>query len=48
LSLAESHSSADMAAAVFERCKEAGIPLYTDDVGWAEWPEECAESEVLH
>ncbi|KAF2817567.1 uncharacterized protein BDZ99DRAFT_373500 [Mytilinidion resinicola] len=38
----------EMAAAVFERCKEAETPLHTDDTGWAEWPEDCAEPDVLH
>ncbi|KAF2802663.1 uncharacterized protein BDZ99DRAFT_482788 [Mytilinidion resinicola] len=37
-----------MAAAVFGQCKEAETPLHTDDTGWAEWPEDCAEPDVLH
>jgi hypothetical protein len=36
-----------IAAAVFEKCKVMEPPLYTDDVGWTEWPESCEESRVL-
>jgi len=38
----------EMAAAVLERCKEAGTQLYKEDVGWIEWPEDCEESRVLN
>ncbi|KAI9725603.1 MAG: hypothetical protein M1834_000788, partial [Cirrosporium novae-zelandiae] len=32
---------------VFEICKNIEPPLYTEDTGWLDWPEGCAETEVL-
>lgn len=37
----------EMAAAVFQMCKDAEAPLYSESIGWVEWPEDCAESGVL-
>ncbi|KAG9236004.1 hypothetical protein BJ875DRAFT_494545 [Amylocarpus encephaloides] len=38
----------EIAAAVFEICKEAEAPLYKEGTGWVGWPEDCKESRVLH
>ncbi|KAF8847973.1 hypothetical protein BDZ45DRAFT_636317 [Acephala macrosclerotiorum] len=37
----------EVAATVFERCKKAETPLYSEGIGWVEWPEDCNESKVL-
>ena len=37
----------EIVTAVFELCKDAKPPLYTDNVGWNEWPKSCEESRVL-
>jgi hypothetical protein len=37
----------EIATAVFEKCKDPKAPLYTDGIGWTEWPAACEESGVL-
>jgi hypothetical protein len=37
----------EMAAAVFQMCKDGEAPLYRVSIGWVEWPEDCQESGVL-
>jgi hypothetical protein len=36
-----------MAAAVFQMSKDEEPPLYKENIGWVEWPEDCQESGVL-
>lgn len=38
----------EMSTAVFQMCKDSEPSLYTEDAGWAEWPEGCEESRVLN
>jgi hypothetical protein len=38
----------EIAAVVFEICKEAEALLYKEGIGWAEWLDDCKESRVLH
>ncbi|KAJ9641091.1 hypothetical protein H2199_005759 [Coniosporium tulheliwenetii] len=38
----------EIATAVFEMCKDAEPSLYTENVGWTEWPDDCGESRVLN
>lgn len=37
----------DIAAAVFDACKEPATSMYTDGVGWTDWPPDCNQDEVL-
>ncbi|KAH7025329.1 hypothetical protein B0J12DRAFT_686493 [Macrophomina phaseolina] len=37
----------EIAAAVFDACKEPAMSMYTDGVGWTDWPSDCKEDEVL-
>ncbi|KAH7053440.1 hypothetical protein B0J12DRAFT_698622 [Macrophomina phaseolina] len=37
----------DIAAAVFDACRMASPLMYTDGVGWADWPPDCNQNEVL-
>ncbi|KAI9727184.1 MAG: hypothetical protein M1834_008492 [Cirrosporium novae-zelandiae] len=38
----------EISQVVFETCKNMEPPLYTESTGWLDWPEGCAETEVLH
>ncbi|KAE8151793.1 hypothetical protein BDV25DRAFT_171141 [Aspergillus avenaceus] len=34
-------------AAMLQKCKEGDSPLYRDETGWCDWPENAQEKEVL-
>ncbi|KAI9777233.1 MAG: hypothetical protein M1816_004820 [Peltula sp. TS41687] len=38
----------EIATAIFEMCKDAEPPPYTENIGWTEWPVDCGESRVLN
>ncbi|KAL2809727.1 hypothetical protein BJX63DRAFT_434895 [Aspergillus granulosus] len=37
----------DTAAAVFAKCKEGENPLFTEDIGWCDWPADAKEKDVI-
>jgi len=37
----------EMTSAVLQSCKEVVPPIFQEDAGWREWPEQCEETAVL-
>lgn len=35
------------AVAMFDKCQEADVPLYREDIGWTDWPKDAREKVVL-